>query len=492
MSANKQKSRPAEKQKASQPANPQLLNIVFALCFGGLLGIALLKLGNPVILDHLLQRSSESLLGLEPNLASSTFQTNLSAESSWFDNLFVPWPMSNGLWWLAIVAILGLLVGTRKHDTPKYLLLLPLYWFGWQLLATVTSVSFDLSRITLTHFTACLACFYLGWFALARNPARRWFFLPIIVGFLLMLWYGFGQHYGGLEATRKWVYEQPSWQLLPQEFLTRISTGRIYSTLVYPNALAGIILLLLPPLLMAAWQLTRSLGHVVRGVTTGLIAYAGIACLIWSGSKSAWLIALLCTVGIILNLNITKKLRWGIILLVLAAGLVGFGVRYSSYFKKGATSVSARYDYWRAAAKIAIQHPITGSGPGTFAIPYSGMKAPEAEMARLVHNDYLEQASDSGIPGFIFYICFIFGILFYLYRYLFQYSKVPKERAMEWSKAATLGLVAWSLHEFVEFGLYIPALSWTAFTLMGWLIGTVEVPAKAPQTLAPSKKLTGT
>ena len=467
MISNKPKSKGETKQATQKIASPQLLNTIFALAFGGLLGIALLKLGNPVILDHLLQRSSESLLGLDPNLAASAFQVTASSESSWFDSLFVPWPLANGLWGLTIVAILGILVGTKNQNTPKYLLLSPLCWFGWQLFASVSTVDFNLSRITLIHFGACLTCFYLGWFALARNPGRHWFFVPILAGFLLMLWYGFGQHYGGLEATKKWVYEQPNWQLLPQEFLTRLSTGRIYSTLVYPNALAGVLLLLLPPLLMVTWQRTRSMGHVIQGVATGLIAYGGGACLIWSGSKSAWLIALLCIVGILLSLNLAKKLRWLIFVLVLTSGLVGFGLRYSSYFKKGATSVSARYDYWLAAAKITVEHPILGTGPGTFSVPYGRMKKPESEMARLVHNDYLEQASDSGIPGFILYIWFIFGTIWHLYRYRIQ----PPNQV---TRMIYLGLIAWSLHEFVEFGLYIPALSWTAFTMLGWLLGTVE------------------
>lgn len=32
-----------------------------------------------------------------------------------------------------------------------------------------------------------------------------------------------------------------------------------------------------------------------------------------------------------------------------------------------------------------------------------------------------------------------------------------------------LGLLGWALQSFVEFGLYIPALAWTAFFLFGWL-----------------------
>jgi hypothetical protein len=36
--------------------------------------------------------------------------------------------------------------------------------------------------------------------------------------------------------------------------------------------------------------------------------------------------------------------------------------------------------------------------------------------------------------------------------------------------AIWLGLLGWSLQELFEFGLYIPALAWTAFGLLGWLL----------------------
>jgi hypothetical protein len=34
-----------------------------------------------------------------------------------------------------------------------------------------------------------------------------------------------------------------------------------------------------------------------------------------------------------------------------------------------------------------------------------------------------------------------------------------------------LGLVGWALQSFIEFGLYIPAVAWVAFGLLGWLLG---------------------
>src|SRR4029077_17807973 len=88
-----------------------------------------------------------------------------------------------------------------------------------------------------------------------------------------------------------------------------------------------------------------------------------------------------------------------------------FFVRYASFFKKGATSVSARFDYWRAAVQTVKARPLFGTGPGTFAIPYLQIKRPESEPTRMVHNDCLEQASDSGLPGFFAYSVFIIAAL---------------------------------------------------------------------------------
>jgi hypothetical protein len=41
---------------------------------------------------------------------------------------------------------------------------------------------------------------------------------------------------------------------------------------------------------------------------------------------------------------------------------------------------------------------------------------------------------------------------------------------LEW--AVFLGLLGWFTHGFAEFGLYIPASAWTAFTLAGALLAS--------------------
>jgi O-antigen ligase len=301
-------------------------------------------------------------------------------------------------------------------SAPAWVVVLPLVWLGWQLIAAAQTVDAALTRATVLHFIACVSSFYVGLFALNRMNRSKSFWIMILVGFAWVLWIGFDQHFGGLEATRRWFFEQPNWQEYPSEYLKRIASDRIFSTLVYPNALAGAILLFLPPLLMFTFDLTERVHRIVRGVFVGLLGYAGLACLYWSGSKAGWLIAMVLAVIVLLRLPVERKVKLAVISAALFVGILGFSLKFSNYFQKGATSVGARFDYWRAALVVAKEHPILGTGPGTFSIPYKRIKASDSEMTKLVHNNYLEQASDSGVPGFLAFAWIVFGSIWMLYR----------------------------------------------------------------------------
>ena len=99
-------------------------------------------------------------------------------------------------------------------------------------------------------------------------------------------------------------------------------------------------------------------------------------------------------------------------------------------------------------------------------------------MARLTHNDYLQQASDSGFPGMVTYAAFVGGMLWVTYRRL-DWRRTPVACGV-W-----LGLSAWAVQSAFEFTLYVPSLAWTAFALAGWLLGSTretirQHPAPAP------------
>jgi O-antigen ligase len=178
-----------------------------------------------------------------------------------------------------------------------------------------------------------------------------------------------------------------------------------------------------------------------------------------------------------LRLPLGRQIKIGLVSVVLLAGLAGFFWKYAGFFHKGATSVVARFDYWEAGVRTATEHPILGTGPGTFSIPYQRIKRPESEMARLVHNDYLEQASDSGWFGFVAYTALIAGGLFWTFRRTFNPGATSSRDSGEMTLtfAVWLGVLGWGLQGLVDFPLYIPALAWPAFAFLGWLLGRESV-----------------
>ncbi|MGH7953901.1 MAG: O-antigen ligase family protein, partial [Limisphaerales bacterium] len=242
--------------------------------------------------------------------------------------------------------------------------------------------------------------------------------------------------------------------------LAKFAKGRVNGTLVYPNALAGIVLLLFPISIVVAFNSTKKLKSPIRFAVIALTLFLGGAGFFWSGSKLGWLIAIAIGGVCLFRLKWPARLKWSALIFILLIGLGIFAVRFHHYFAKGATSVVARFDYWRAAVQTTCAQPLLGTGPGTFQRPYAQLKSPDAEMARLTHNDYLEQFSDSGIPGGIFYAAWIFLALAMIGRRVWRFGNMT-------TLALFIGLLGWFAQGFGEFGLYIPALAWTAFALLG-------------------------
>jgi hypothetical protein len=434
---------------------------VFAVVAGLFFFVSILKFGTPVILDNII---------LPPENAQAA--------------VFESWQVKWGYWLMLPLIVAGLaaigwqtrtrgsasLPGTGLAGTGfKWPLALPLAWLGWQFISATQSASPKLTSVTLEHFSACVILFYLGCFALksVRNPWPLWAGLALALCWVIRA--GFEQHFGGLEATRQFIHSMKVGTDLPPGMLNnpayqkRIDSDRIFSTFSNPDALAGSIVLLLPVTLVFLWQITPKVRTAIRRAFVAILGGCGLACLYWSGSKAGWLVALV--VGMVALGHSTLFMKWKRILIcgVLILGVAGFGVRYAASYKKQKVSVVTRFVYWRAALQIAAKHPVLGTGPGTFSIPYGQIKRLADDFARLCHNDYLEQACDSGLPGFVVYTAMIAGCLSWLYRY-----RVRNNRGFNCCFVVWLGIMGLCLQSMVEYHLYIPALAWPMFFLMGW------------------------
>jgi len=439
------------KQPTTAPEAPAAPSLIYPLVAGLFFFITILKLGSPTITDGFIKAP-------------------VNMEAIIFENQ--SWPPHWGFWLFVSVALAGVFAIEWNRTKLHWVLALPLIWLGWEFVSATQTVSPALTKVTLTHFTECVGLFYLGFFA-RKGMSNPW---PIWLGMGLALCVamrtGLEQHFGGFEATRKMMKESPELlgvdprMLTNPDWLKRMASNRIFGTFGgYPNSLAGGLELLLPLTLVFVWRVTPKVRKPIRVLFVLILGGCGLGCLYWSGSKAGWLVALV--MGLVALGHSALPLKWKRCLIcgVLIAGVAGFAVKYVGFFQKERNSVGARFVYWRAAVTVIKHHPWLGTGPGTFQIPFAQLKRPDDEMAKLCHNDYLEQASDSGVFGFLSYTGMIMTILAFLYRYRVRTSPLIWLNFAVW-----LGILGLCMHSVVEFHLYVAALAWPMFFLCGWLM----------------------
>jgi len=416
----------------------------YATLFGLFLGLCFLKFPNPPLLEHL-----------------STPPTN-----GW-EWVLTSWPARYAYPLLLLLIVAGLPLMRWPSRLKWQLAVLPLVWLVWVWITAAFSIDAVLSRQTCVHLTVGVICFYLGLLVVGRSLRPTHFALGLLIPFALVLMAGWEQHFGGLAASREYfmTYVAPAQKRLEPELLKRMESNRIFATLFYPNSLAGLLLLVSPMMLGLVATARDKFTSGARAVLVVGLGMAAVACLFWSGSKTGWLLALALVEVVLLCSALPKRLKLGVVISVLLVGGAGFAVKYHGFFQRGATSAVARFDYWRAALGNVQERPLLGSGPGTFVKVYEAVRPPDAEMARLVHNDYLQQVSDSGLAGGGLFLLMIGTVLWAARGVGFKGDQLVA--------GVALGVVCFALQSLVEFGFYVPATAWCWFGLSGWLFAQV-------------------
>lgn len=127
-----------------------------------------------------------------------------------------------------------------------------------------------------------------------------------------------------------------------------------------------------------------------------------------------------------------------------------------------------RISIWRDTLRLIHQHPLLGTGLGTFSVAYTSVQT--AFLNHLVdhaHCDYLEVASELGVPGGIL----LFGSIFWILTRAVRRYRKAKDR---FDGAVWLGCIgsiaAILVHSLADFNLYIPAnaLVFTVTLALAW------------------------
>lgn len=414
---------------------------LYAICFGMFIGLAFLKFPNPPILEHL-----------------------AIAPTNGWEWALVSWPVRYAYPLMALLVVAGLPMMRWPAGLKWQFGLLPLAWLAWLGFSAQFSIVPGLSRLTCAHFTIGVTCFYLSLLISGRLKDPRLMLASIMGCFVLVVLSGWRQHFGGLEDSRNYfkLYVLPTQSSIDPDLLRRMETNRIFATLFYPNSLAGLLLLVTPALAGFVADAKQRMTAGARGLLVALLLCGALGCMFWSGSKAGWLLALAVGVLVFWRLPVQRQLRVGVVVSLIVLGGIGFVAKYHGFFQRGATSVVARFEYWKAAANNTFAHPGVGSGPGSFAKVYDRVRPPGAEMARLTHNDYLQQFSDSGLIGGALFLALVGSVIWRAW---------GRRRDQSWLIFGIgVGLIAFAAQSLVEFGFYVPATSWCWFAMAGWLV----------------------
>lgn len=250
--------------------------------------------------------------------------------------------------------------------------------------------------------------------------------------------------------------------------------GRATGTFGAPTQFAGLMLLVIFPMIAAA--LLPRLSMVVRF----FCAYvAGMFCLgmfltFSRGAFIALFVTLLLTPFFVFK-TVRGKILGLFTMFFLSAG-TGAGAYFGSSLLRDRIAQAleqggewSRYVMWDAAWGIFKDHPIFGSGLGSYRLMYDEYCRSHGDMAPLhPHNEYLGTLSELGLIGFALMMvpaCWVGWKVFRELRItkdvtmMVRRKKVQKAPSIKiFIVGLSLGLVAFAVQEFFEFHLKLPVL----------------------------------
>ena len=240
-----------------------------------------------------------------------------------------------------------------------------------------------------------------------RNIRNLTWILDIFaLGVLIMGGYGIWQHFVGIDLYHKVLLDRMAYGY---RVIGNFSTYLTFSGFF---AVAAIFLV---PIAFNATSKLRKFYYL-------LASQVGLICILFNYSRST-VVALIVGIIAMLLLIGTRYRAWVslVVLVTLAVGIVvspDFMSRFQnieSEFKSG--YANSRWAIWGATLKIIKEEPVFGVGPGNFREAY--MEYRDNRTGRDLshaHNDILNTAAESGLPGAGLFLLMWLLVLFYLYK----------------------------------------------------------------------------
>jgi O-antigen ligase len=348
--------------------------------------------------------------------------------------------------------------------------------------ASGLSLAAAASRTAALTWAAAAACLAAAAVAGRVRGQRRVLAAALVAGGLFQV--VFGARGWSTRATTIWGVQVPG------------SAARLRGTFVNANHLALFLELALPVVFAAGWWGARRARSEISAERR--VALLGLPWLLWlvlflglsfSGSRAgmvAGLVAVAAQGGLLAATR--RGSAWRVAPAGLAAALIGLGVVAVVGLQEGLgrmlttspneVSWVARRQAYGATLALWRRFPATGVGLGTFREAF-----PLVQPAALrgiwwhAHNDLLELAATTGLPGLALAAAGLWLLLRRLQAVLLDGSR-SEDRAA--ALAALGAFTAVAVHELFDFGLTIPANAGALAVLLGAALGAkVRPPAPA-------------
>ena len=336
-----------------------------------------------------------------------------------------------------------------------------------------------------------LVCLYLGYnlLSFALSPfADRSYFLDLV--FLIVFFFSasaavdsVGRYGGLLYAVALLVLISTIYAILQsfgidyQPFLNRFGEralgSRIFSFFGNPNFFAAVLAVNLPLLLAGFFTNTGRgkalFGTSLAGAVLGLLLSASRAALLGS------MVAVVLFFGLTLGRSGRKRYLW--LVSTTAALLIGGFIFTASVKETGIGRLEIRQLWWDSALRIASDHPLFGTGVGSFNVYYPAYRDKSTEIAlgegrheirvSHPHNEFLEILSDLGIVGLLLFAAIL--VTFFYNHYAGWDSR--KKYLIAGSSCAVVAILTHNLFSVNLRYVFIAMFLWLTLASQSGLLG---------------------
>jgi O-antigen ligase len=337
--------------------------------------------------------------------------------------------------------------------------------------ARVSRLTFEAhsTRVQLLVVLTCIAAFYLGQVVSQNRDSKRRLIVCLVTLGTFEAFYGLVQYLTG-------------WQMI-FSYAKKYDLEEATGTYINRNHYAGFLEMVLPFGIALVLYEFRNLGKSqhpggrrLRTLVSRrssqrltfwlLVSVVLFAALIFSRSRMGIIAAcasLLVMCGLVLASRRQRGIALGLLAVFMALSIVfAFWIgpgqiaeRFAAVGQEYSQSNQSRISIWHDALQLIWQHPLLGTGLGTFPIAFQAFQTSFlGQFVNHAHNDYLEIASDLGLPAALMLFASVFVVLMRAVRTFFS-SKENLDRVVA---AGCVGsIVAVLLHSMADFNLHIPA-----------------------------------